>query len=82
LDENALKNEYIKMKEKEKLTYEEKVKQYTHYKINKKLPESTRLFTEGEISSHRLKIESPQILRILTKWCSELEKKFECTGCF
>lgn len=46
MDGESLRNEYIKkIKEKEKSSYEERVKQYTHYKINKKLPESTRLFT-------------------------------------
>ena len=46
MNEKKLKNEFIKFKEKEKSKYEDKVKQYTHYKINKKLPESTRLFTQ------------------------------------
>ena len=69
IDENLLKSEYIKLKERKKSSYEEKVRQYTHYKIGKKMPESTRLFSEDEITSHRLKIENPQTLRILTKWC-------------
>ena len=46
MNEKNLKNEYMKLKEKEKSKYEDKVKQYTHYKINKKLPESTRPFTQ------------------------------------
>lgn len=38
MDGETLRSEYIKIKEKEKSSYEEKVKQYTHYKVNKKLP--------------------------------------------
>ncbi len=70
--EEQFKKELAKMKEKEKEKYRSKVQEYTSYKIGRKLPDSTRPFTEEEISSHNLKIENPQILRILTKWCDEL----------
>lgn len=36
-----------------------------------------RLFTTEEIASHNIKIENPQTLRILMKWCEELERKFK-----
>lgn len=67
--EQQMKRETQKQKEKDKERYRAKVSEYTNYKIGRKLPESTRLFTEEEILSHNIKIESPQILRLLTKWC-------------
>ena len=54
----------------------EKVRGYTQYLIGKKMPGSTRLFTDEEIESHSLNIQNPQVLRILSKWCEELEHKF------
>jgi hypothetical protein len=41
------------MKEKDKEKYRAKVQEYTSYKVGRKLPDSTRPFTEEEISSRR-----------------------------
>lgn len=62
---------------KKKQAYQEKVKEYTKYLIGRKLPESVSEFTEEEIRAGDLKIPNTQILRILTKWCHELEKYFD-----
>ena len=52
----------------EKEKYRNKVKEYTHYSIGRKVPESFQKFTPKEIDSRNLLIKSPSILRILTKW--------------
>ena len=57
--------------------YKEKVQEYTHYEIGRKIPESVHCYTEDEIRSKHLVIKSPEILRIMTKWCEELWDKFE-----
>lgn len=43
--EQQMKRETQKQKEKDKERYRAKVSEYTNYKIGRKLPESTRLFT-------------------------------------
>jgi hypothetical protein len=67
-----LQKELEKMKLEEGEKYRSKVQQYTSYKIGRKVPESTRPFSEEEISSRNIRIDNPQILRLLTKWCEEL----------
>jgi hypothetical protein len=58
-----------RMREREKEKYKEKVQAYSSYRVGRKLPESTRQFSNEEIASHNIKIENPQVLRILMKWC-------------
>ena len=74
-----LNNEIIKefkgTEEMEK--YKEKVQEYTNYDIGRKIPETATGFTEEEIKRGYLIVKSPEILRIITKWCEELWKKFE-----
>jgi len=53
----------------DKTKYRKKVEEYTDYKIGRKLPDSTNLFSEEDIASHNIKIENPQILRLMSKWC-------------
>lgn len=60
----------------EKEKYKEKVKAYTNYLIGRKVSENVDLFNEGEIENEHLVVKHPSILRILTKWCEELESKF------
>lgn len=55
LDDN-MKKEGLKKKEVEKEKYRTKVKEYTNYKIGRKLPESTRTYSNEEIMSHNIKI--------------------------
>ena len=57
--------------------YKEKVQEYTHYDIGRKIPETVVCFTEDEIKRGHLTIKYPEILRIMTKWCEELWNKFE-----
>ena len=62
--------------EKELQKYKEKVKAYTDYKIGRKLSENTPKFTETEIKSSNLNIKSSALMRVITKWCEELEECF------
>lgn len=52
----------------EKEKYRNKVKEYTHYAIGRKVPESYQPYTNKEIESANMAIKSPSVLRILTKW--------------
>ena len=52
------------------------MKEYTSYAIGGKISKNVATFSEEEISTGYLKIKSPAILRILTKWCNELWSKF------
>lgn len=61
----------------QKEKYKQRVKEYTHYEIGRKCSENIPKYTTEEISSEQLKIKDPTILRLLTKWCEELWKKFE-----
>jgi len=58
------------------MEYMEKVKQYTSYLIGRKIPESFTKYTDDEIKSKNMIIKSPEVLRILTKWCEELMRPF------
>ena len=75
-DEFDLKKELHRINETQRDKYAHKVEQYTQYAIGRKLSDSTKFFDEKEIESQNIRIESPQMLRVLTKWCEELEKKF------
>ena len=57
--------------------YEELVKSYTYYAINTKISKNVPKYTEDEIRHNNIKIKSSAVLRILVKWCSELEEKFQ-----
>ncbi len=48
---------------------------YSSYKMGTKLNPNTELFTESEIKAGFFDVKSTAILRILTKWIEELEKK-------
>ena len=56
--------------------YEEKVKSYTGYVIGQKISKNVPKMTEDEIQSQSMQISSSSILRIMIKWCEELEEKF------
>lgn len=56
--------------------YKEHVREYTHYLIGRKFSENTKIYSQQEIESCHLEVRSPQVLRILTKWCEELWSKF------
>ncbi len=53
------------------------MKDYTSFLIGRKISQNTEPFTEDQINSKSISINSPAILRILTKWCEELWQKFE-----
>jgi hypothetical protein len=55
-EELEIHQEIEKMKEEELEKYRQKVQQYTSSKIGRKLPDSTRPFTEEEVISHNIKI--------------------------
>jgi hypothetical protein len=74
---SVLDVEETKQKEADRQKYSKKVKEYTHYRIGRKLSENVAPYTEQEINGQNLIIKSPAILRILTKWCEELWTKFD-----
>ena len=74
-EENKTQEEKEKNRRSEK--YKEKVKEYTEFLIGRKISENTPQYTEEEIENKNMKIKSPAILRILTKWCEELWVKFD-----
>ena len=39
------------------------------YQIGAKIPDTTPLYTEEELTEPGLPVKNPQILRILSKWC-------------
>ena len=45
--------------------------------IGRKISKNTDPYTPDEIERKSMKIKSPAVLRILTKWCEELWSKFE-----
>ena len=54
----------------------EKVQSYTKFLIGCKISENTYSYSNSDISSGILKIESPSVARILDKWVDELRAKF------
>ena len=60
----------------EKERYRNRVKEYTHYAIGRKVPESYQPYSNKDIEATNLAIRSPAVLRILTKWSEELRNKF------
>jgi hypothetical protein len=60
---------------KEVKDYREKVSKYSSYKIGTKINPNTELYSEAEIKAGFFEVKSTSILRILTKWIEELEKK-------
>ena len=59
--------------EKEKQEYQQKVKSYTSYQIGQKLSKNFKPFSDLEIESGNLTLRNAEIIRVLTKWCEELE---------
>ena len=45
--------------------------------IGRKLSENVSQYSEEQIKGGNFKAKNTQVLRILTKWCHELEKYFE-----
>lgn len=60
----------------EREKYRQQVREYSHFLIGRKVSANAGLFSEREIASKNMKIRSPSILRMLTKWCEELRSKF------
>ena len=71
-----------KKSQKEKEEYAEKVKEFTAYQIGRKLSKNTKTFSKEEIEEGKLEINDSALLRILTKWCEELEGVFKPTTIF
>ena len=46
----------------------QKVKEYTNYKIGRKISENTHHYTKAEKMGKNLVIKNSAILRLLTKW--------------
>jgi hypothetical protein len=53
---------------KEAKEYKEKVMNYTHYKIGRKISPSTELYSDKEIETEIFDVRNSSILRLLTKW--------------
>ena len=64
------------------MEYAEKVKEYTSSQIGRKLSKNLRKFTKEEIELGKIEIDDSALLRILTKWCEELEGVFKSTTIF
>ena len=63
--------------EQKKAKYRENVKQYTNYRIGKKLSDSIKEFTQADIETGNLQLGNPSLKRVALKWCEELEKHFD-----
>ena len=55
----------------------EKVQQYTKFEIGRKMSKNTGLFSEREIEEGEINIKNTTIMRILIKWCEELESNLQ-----
>ena len=58
-----------RQKNLQKQKHREKVKEYTHSLIGRKISENVPLYSQKEIDSLHLVIKHSSILRLLTKWC-------------
>ena len=62
--------------EKEKQEYQQKVRSYTSFQIGQKLSKNFKPFSEFEIETGNLTLKNSEIIRVLTKWCEELEQYY------
>lgn len=51
------------------------MKKYTSYLIGQKINPNTEIYKDYEISQGYFMVKSTAILRVLSKWTEELEKK-------
>lgn len=70
-------NNKLNKSESQKQEYRDKVREYTRSLIGEKIKEAKELFDSYEIDSGNLRLNSPAIMRIVTKWCEQLEKYFD-----
>ena len=61
---------------KEKVKYAEKVKSYSKYLIGRKLSKNLQPYSKAEMEEENLTTDNSALMRILTKWCEELEGNF------
>ena len=66
--------------DKEALKYAEKVKGYSKHLIGQKLSKNIEPFSSKQIWEGDLEIGNAALMRILTKWCEELEDTFQNMG--
>ena len=59
-----------------KSQYAEKVRAYSKYETDRKLSRNIEPFTEREIQEGNLDFKNPALMRIVVKWCQELEKNY------
>ena len=69
-----LSNEIKEEKSKE---YAEKVKLYSKYETDRKLTKNTQTFSRKEIEKGILNFKSSAVMRIVMKWCEELQNTFK-----
>ena len=65
---------------KEALRYAEKVKEYSKYLIGQKLSKNIEPFSSKQIQEGDIEVGNAALMRILTKWCEELEDNFRSMG--
>ena len=65
---------------KSNLKYAEKVKEYSKHLIGQKLSKNIQPFSKRQIEEGELEVSNSALMRILTKWCEELETNFEEIG--
>ena len=53
------------------------MKKDSSWSISRKVDQNVPMYTEHEIKNQEILIKHPSILRILTKWCVQLSKKFQ-----
>ena len=56
------------------------MKEYSKYLIGQKLSKNIQPFSKKQIEEGELEVSNSALMRILTKWCEELEKNFEEMG--
>ena len=55
----------------------ERVQNYTKYEIGRKVSKNTESFSRKEIEEGMFNTRNAKVMRILIKWCEELEMKFK-----
>lgn len=50
--------------------YEDSVKEYTKYAINRKISENVPKFSTEQIIHGNIRVPNPAILRVIIKWCT------------
>ena len=64
-------------KDEKSKEYAEKVKLYSKYETDRKLNKNTQIFSRKEIEKGAINFKTSAVMRIVVKWCEELENTFK-----